>query len=118
MFFPPSGRLIIVMLGQEVVGLGCLRSIGDELGEIKRMYVRPQFRGRGIGRDLMEYLFRQAKIIGFRRLRLDSTKFMDIAHSLYRSCGFQDIEPYAESEIPQDLHEHWIFMEKDLAGRT
>jgi GNAT superfamily N-acetyltransferase len=116
MFSPPSGRLILLTLGSELVGLGCLRSIGDKLGEIKRMYVRPKFRGRGIGRDLMEYLFQQAKMIGFRSLRLDSTKFMDIAHSLYLSCGFKEIEPYAESEIPEELHEHWVFMEKDLVG--
>jgi hypothetical protein len=64
----------------------------------------------------MEYLLEQAKMIGFRILRLDSTKFMGIAHSLYRSCGFKEIEPYAESEIPEELHEHWVFMEKELVG--
>jgi ribosomal protein S18 acetylase RimI-like enzyme len=116
MFAPPSGRLALVMHGSELVGMGCLKSIGDELGEIKRMYVRPQFRGRGIGRELLEHLVQQAKTIGFRHLRLDSTKFMDIALSLYRSFGFEEIEPYPESEIPEELHEHWVFMEKDLAG--
>lgn len=116
MFLPPNGRLILVSIGYETVGLGCLRKIGDGLAEIKRMYVRPQFRGRGIGRDLLEHLFRQAKMMGFRRLRLDSTRFMHIAHSLYRSCGFKEIDPYPESEIPEELREYWVFMELNLEG--
>jgi GNAT superfamily N-acetyltransferase len=114
MFLPPDGRLVLVSLGSEVIGLGCLRKIGDELGEIKRMYVRPQFRGSGIGRKLLEHLFDQATMIGFLRLRLDSTKFMDVAHSLYHSCGFKEVDPYPESEIPEEVQEHWVFMEKDL----
>jgi GNAT superfamily N-acetyltransferase len=60
MFSPPNGRLVLVCDGSEVVGLGCLRKIGDELGEIKRMYIRPPFRGKGLGRGLLEHLFEQA----------------------------------------------------------
>ena len=114
MFLPPDGRLVLVSLGSDVVGLGCLRKIDDELGEIKRMYVRPQFRGSGFGRKLLEHLFGQATMIGFLRLRLDGTKFMDVAHSLYNSCGFKEIDPYPESEIPEEVQEHWVLMEKDL----
>lgn len=114
MFSPPDGRLVLAELGSAVVGLGCLRRIGPELGEIKRMYVRPQFRGRGVGRALLDYLLEQGRKNGFRSIRLDSVRFMEAAQSLYRSCGFMEIDPYPESEIPKDFQEHWVFLEIDL----
>jgi GNAT superfamily N-acetyltransferase len=114
MFKPPDGRLLLVTLESELVGLGCLRKIGDEIGEIKRMYIRPTHRGRGIGRELLEILFEEAKSLGFKTIRLDSVRFMDVAHSLYRSFGFVEIEPYPESEIPEEIQEHWVFMEKRI----
>jgi hypothetical protein len=52
--------------------------------------------------------------IGYPRIRLDSARFMKAAHSLYRSAGFQEIDPYPESEIPAKFQEHWVFMEKSL----
>jgi GNAT superfamily N-acetyltransferase len=114
MFSPPGGRLILITSESEIVGLGCLRKIGDELGEIKRMYVRPNFRGRGIGKELLEFLFEEAKSIGYKTIRLDSARFMNVAHSLYRSFGFEDVEPYPESEIPKEIQKHWVFMEKRI----
>ncbi|MGD2253019.1 MAG: GNAT family N-acetyltransferase [Anaerolineales bacterium] len=114
MFMPPDGRLTLVTLESELVGLGCLRRIGEEVAEIKRMYLRPNFRGRGIGRELLEYLVEEAKLLGHKTIRLDSARFMDVAHSLYRSFGFKDIEPYSESEIPEEIREHWVFMEKNV----
>jgi len=113
-FSPPDGRLILVNVESELAGLGCLRTIGEGVGEIKRMYVRPQFRGRGLGRGLLDCLIDESTTMGHRVVRLDSAWFMDVAHSLYRSSGFRDTDPYPESEIPQEIHHLWIFMEKDL----
>ena len=79
------------------------------------MYVRPAFRGKGIGRSLLEKLIEAAREIGYWRLRLDSATFMTEAHRLYHSLGFKDIEPYPESEIPAALHQHWVFMELALS---
>jgi GNAT superfamily N-acetyltransferase len=113
-FSPPHGRLLLVTVDSNVVGLGCLRKIGDGIGEIKRMYIQPKFRGKGYGRELMESLYQEAKKIGYYCLRLDSVDFMKAAHGLYRSFGFKEREPYPESEIPEDIHEYWVFMEKEI----
>jgi len=96
-----------------------MRKIGEKIGEIKRMYVRPVFRGRGIGRTLLEKLINGAQNFGYAKLRLDSGPFMKEAHGLYYSFGFRNIKPYPESEvlgenIPKVISENWIFMEMDL----
>jgi ribosomal protein S18 acetylase RimI-like enzyme len=109
-FLPPRGRLLLAEHGGHVAGLGCMRQIRDGVGEIKRMYVRPQFRRLGIGRALAEGLIAEARAMGHRQVWLDSPRSWTAAHALYRSLGFEEIEPYAESEIPPDFWPHWIFM--------
>lgn len=114
-FSPPQGRLLLAAEQQgQPVGIACLRKIGDGVGEVKRMYVRPAFRGRGIGLALLETLIEAAREIGYGTLRLDSAKFMAAAHAMYRSAGFREIEPYPESEIPAEFQTNWIFMERTL----
>lgn len=78
------------------------------------MYVRKEYRGSGIGRTLLGKLIEKAKEIGYPRIRLDSARFMHAAHSLYRSSGFYEIDPYPESEIPGEFQSNWVFMEKAL----
>ena len=113
-FQPPYGRLLIAVADGEIAGVGCLRKLGDETGEIKRMYVRPEFRGKGIGSKLVKHLIDEAREIGYSRMRLDSARFMREAHSIYRSAGFKEIEPYPGSELPEELRPFWIFMERYL----
>jgi GNAT superfamily N-acetyltransferase len=113
-FSPPDGRLLIAMEGKKAAGLICMRRIRADIGEIKRMYVRPEFRGKGIGRQLVDRLIQEARTIGYPRVRLDSTRFMAEAHALYRSAGFHEIEEYPESEIPEEYRSHWVFMEMNL----
>lgn len=113
-FYPPYGRLLLVKKYDQVAGLACMHKIREDIGEIKRMYVRNEFRGEGIGKLLLDELLREAKVIGYPRIRLDSARFMVAAHSLYRSSGFYEIDPYQESEIPEEFQIHWIFMEKNL----
>lgn len=113
-YFPPDGRLILAFEESKAAGLGCLKKLRNSIGEIKRMYIRPEYRGRGLGRGVLEALLSEARNIGYSKVRLDSARFMEAAHELYRSSGFQEIEPYDESEIPPDFREHWIFMEKVL----
>lgn len=115
-YFPPDGRLVLVSEAGKSAGLGCLKKLRNSMGEVKRMYVRPEFRGRGLGRGILEALLSEARDIGYSKVRLDSARFMRAAHSLYGSFGFQEIEPYNESEIPPGFREHWIFMEKTLVG--
>ena len=118
-FFPPSGCLFLCKNENEIVGTACMRKIGEKIGEIKRMYVRPVFRGKGMGRTLLEKLIGEAQDFGYSKLRLDSGPFMKEAHGLYYSFGFRIIDPYPESEvlgenIPKEISENWIFMEMDL----
>ncbi len=113
-FFPPNGRLLLARTEDQTIGIACMKKIRKEIGEIKRMYVRSEFREKGIGRALLEKLISEARMIGYPWIRLDSSRFMKAAHSLYRSAGFQEIDPYKESEIPPEYQHNWIFMEKKL----
>jgi len=113
-FLPPYGRLMLAIYEGKVCGLGSLKSINEQIGEIKRMYVDPTFRRIGAGRAILEGLLLEAKKAGYKKVRLDSPKFMDKAHSLYRNFGFRDIEPYPEMEIPEEFKAYLLFMELDL----
>jgi GNAT superfamily N-acetyltransferase len=113
-FQPPNGQIMLAFDGDVAFGIACLQRIGPETAEIKRMYVQPAHRGRGVGRSLVDSLVRLASVAGYERLRLDSPDFMTAAHSLYRSAGFMDIEPYAESEVPEEYRPYWVFMERRL----
>lgn len=114
-FQPPYGQLIVAVYQGKVCGLGGLKSINPQIGEIKRMFVDPAFRGIGAGRAILEGLVKEAKKIGYLKVRLDSVKFMESAHALYRSFGFRDIEPYPESEILAAFKDYMVFMELDLS---
>ena len=113
-FMPPKGRLLLAKKGNHIAGIACLHQIRDQTCEIKRMYVRPQYRKQGIGRALIENLIEEASEIGYSNILLDSARFMKAAHHLYRSIGFYEISPYPESEIPKEFQQFWIFMEKIL----
>ena len=114
-FLPPSGRLLLGHCDGQIAGIACMRKLSQDVGEIKRMYVRPTVRRRGVGRALVRGLLDEARAAGYQRLRLDSTRFMAAAHALYRSFGFREIEPYEGSEIPKEFQTHWIFMERKVA---
>ena len=90
-FLPPNGRLMLAFVDNKACGIGCLKSISEEIGEIKRMYVDPSFRKVGAGRAILQSLLTAAKEAGYKKVRLDSPKFMTAAHALYRSVGFSDI---------------------------
>jgi GNAT superfamily N-acetyltransferase len=113
-FQPPDGRVLLAFADDGAVGTAALQRIGPDTGEIKRMYVVPAHRRAGIGRQMLDELIAAARTAGYRRLRLDSPRFMTAAHELYRSSGFVEIVPYVESEIPDQYKTHWVFMELRL----
>ncbi|WP_229201252.1 GNAT family N-acetyltransferase [Arcticibacterium luteifluviistationis] len=117
-FQPPYGQLIIAVYEGGICGLGSLKSINSEIGEIKRMFVDPTFRRIGAGRAILEGLLVESKKLGYKKVRLDSPKFMEAAHSLYRSFGFRDIEAYPEMEIPAEFKDFLLFMEIDLMNNA
>ena len=113
-FTPPQGSLRLADDANGAAGIACLQQIRPGVGEIKRMYVRPEARGAGIGRALLAGVLQDARAASYQRVRLDSVRFMHAAHSLYRSAGFVERAPYEESEIPPEFWSRWIFMELDL----
>ncbi|HQZ25212.1 MAG TPA: GNAT family N-acetyltransferase [Flavobacterium sp.] len=113
-FLPPNGRLVLAFIDNKACGIGCLKSINNEIGEIKRMYVDPTFRKIGAGRAILQGLLNAAKETGYQKVRLDSPIFMEAAHSLYRSFGFREIPVYDEVEIPEEFRQYLLFMEIDL----
>ncbi|MEH6765483.1 MAG: GNAT family N-acetyltransferase [Aequorivita antarctica] len=78
----------------------------------------PTFRRIGAGRAILEGLLVESKKAGYKKVRLDSPKFMEAAHSLYRSFGFKDITVYPEVEIPEEFRQYLLFMELDLMNDT
>jgi len=111
-FAPPGGRLLLASVDVQVAGCAGLRRLSPEIGEIKRVYVRPAFRRNGVGRALIEAVIAAARLIGYRKLRLETASFMESAQALYRSLGFELIEPY--QEIPDVMKHLWVFMELNM----
>lgn len=93
-FVPPTGRLLIATVDGHEVGCGALMMLEPEVAEIKRMYVRPSARGRGIGATLLRALIAEAGAMGAVRLRLDTAPELSAALDLYRQFGFTPIAPY------------------------
>jgi GNAT superfamily N-acetyltransferase len=116
-FMPPQGRLLLAYIGDRLAGIACLKALTPDIGEIKRMYVRPGNRKQGLGRALLIRLLEEASQIGYKKIRLDSAPFMTEAQNLYRTTGFTEIDAYEGNKVPKELHVHWIFMENALQGK-
>src|SRR5579864_2160578 len=97
----PWGRLFLAFDDKagKVAGCGALRRIDAETCEMKRFYVRPAFRGKGWGRELIHALIGAAREIGYARMRLDTLPSMTTAIALYRTLGFQEIAPYWKNPV-------------------
>ena len=104
-YSPPSGRLLLAFWDHRPAGVIALRPLQDAgICEMKRLYVRPEFRGHGIGRILAEQIIREAAAIGYLRMRLDTVPGkMDSAISMYRELGFVETAPYYHSAVEQTL---------------
>lgn len=101
----PEGRLLLAEFSSEIAGCVALRKLDDAICEMKRLYVRPQFRGKGLGHMLTERIIAEARQIGYARMRLDTVEpVMKDAVAMYRKLGFREIAPYCDNPITGALY--------------
>jgi len=99
-YLPPAGALMICEHDGQLAGSVALRRLDGETCEMKRLFVRPGFRGHGIGRTLAVAVIDAARNAGYGRIRLDTLPGMDDAQRLYRLLGFDEIDAYYENPVP------------------
>jgi GNAT superfamily N-acetyltransferase len=106
----PNGRLLLIFEEEKLAGSIALRPIDDATCEMKRLFLRSEFRGKGLGRKVVELILKEARTIGYQRIRLDTLPGrMNDAISLYRSFGFREIDSYYDTPFADTL-----FMELKL----
>lgn len=103
-YAPPDGTLYLALVDDVPAGCVGLHKLAPEICEMKRLYVRPEYRGSGLGRKLAIAAILAAHVIGYNRMRLDTLESMVEAHALYRSLGFFDIAPYRPNPLPEAVY--------------
>ena len=108
-YSPPRGRLLLASEKGETAGCIALRPVAELACEMKRLFVRPAFRGRGVGKMLAERVVEEARMIGYASMKLDTLPSMGAARRLYEALGFVPIPAYYDTPLPGT-----IFMELQL----
>jgi ribosomal protein S18 acetylase RimI-like enzyme len=105
----PAGGLWLAFFGEELAGCIAMRPLDAQRAEMKRLFVRPAFRGSGVGRKLADHVLREAAKSGYRHVCLDTLPSMTGAIALYRSLRFTEIDPYYSNPVKGAL-----FMERSV----
>jgi ribosomal protein S18 acetylase RimI-like enzyme len=104
-YAPPEGRLLIAESKGQAAGCVALHKLAPGICEMKRLYLRPLFRGKGLGRALADRIIAEARQLRYQRMRLDTVEpVMKDAVAMYRKIGFQEIAPYCQNPIPGALY--------------
>jgi putative acetyltransferase len=104
-YAPPEGRLLLAEYEGQLAGCVALHKLGPGICEMKRLYLRPTLRGKGLGRALANHIIAEARHIGYQRMRLDTVEpVMKDAVAMYRKIGFREIAPYCDNPIAGALY--------------
>jgi putative acetyltransferase len=104
-YAPPEGRILLAKVDGQLAGCVALHKLEDNICEMKRLYLRPQFRGKGAGRAVVDAILAEARSIGYQRVRLDTVEpVMKDAVAMYRRLGFNEIAPYCDNPMPGALY--------------
>ena len=104
-YAPPEGRLLLVEYEGQLAACVALHKLDAGICEMKRLYLRPQFRGKGLGRALAERIIAEARQVGYQRMRLDTVEpVMKDAVEMYRKLGFKEIAPYRPNPIAGTMY--------------
>ena len=104
-YAPPAGRLLLAQHENQPAGCVALHKLEPGICEMKRLYLRLQFRGKGLGRALADQIIAEARQIGYERIRLDTVEpVMKDAVAMYRKMGFREIAPYRLNPIAGALY--------------
>ena len=112
-YAPPGGRMFLATYSTKAAGCGAFRKLSSDSCEMKRMYVRPEFRGKQVGWQLATILILEAREAGYSIMRLESTTYSDKANALYSALGFRTCQPYYAT--PEAFRDVIVCMELDLA---
>ena len=111
-FGPPTGKLLVAHYDGEGAGTVAMHELGNQICEMKRMFVYAKFHGKGVGRALAARIMSDAAKLGYSHMRLETSLGQVAARGLYRSMGFQEIGAYYE--VPERLRANMLFMEREL----
>ena len=103
-YAPPDGALLLALRNEQPVGCVALRKLEENICEMKRLYVKPQGRGTGLGKNLAEEIINIARQLGYRLMRLDTLETLTEAVSLYQRLGFRQVPPYYDNPLPGALY--------------
>ena len=103
-YAPPGGALVLALIEGQAAGCAALRRFDAQRGEAKRLYVRPEFRGRGVGRALLDWVVAEARGMGYREMVGDTIPQMAVALAMYDRAGFERTGPYAEAPTPGAIY--------------
>lgn len=112
-YSPPTGNLFLALSENDPIGCVGVRSFEKDICEMKRLYVKPEYRGKGAGKELAVSAIKSGKELGYEYMRLDTLSSMETANQLYKSLGFIQIKSYRDNPI-----DGAIYMELNLDSAT